>query len=136
MPTEKEKLDRIHHELVQAIENMSPDELQQNLIDDGEDPEQIVELHRKLITSAIAKSRRSVLLDARMALNKDRRTATAVKLPSTPAARSAELARLLNEPNVPRTLAARAGTGEDMTDAEISSLLTDLLELGVGKAAD
>jgi len=136
MPTEREKLDRIHHELVQAIEEMSPDELRQSLIDDGEDPEQLVELHRKLMTSAIAKSRRSVLLDARTALDKDRRTATVVKLPSTPAARSAELARLLNEPNVPRTLAARAGTGEKMTDAEISSLLADLLELGVGKATD
>jgi len=136
MPTEKEKLDRIHNALIQAIDEMSPEELRQHFADDGEDPDEVVEQHRKLISSAIAKSRRTALSDARAALDNDRRTAEIVKLPSTPEARLAELQRLLNDPSTPRTLAARAGTGEQMTDAEVSSLIANLLELGVGKAAD
>ncbi len=136
MPTEKEKLDRIHHALIQAIEEMSPEELRQHLADDGEDPDEIVEQHRKLVSSAIAKSRRIALNDARAALDNDRRTAKTVSLPSTPEARQAELQRLLSDPSAPRTLAARAGTGEQMSDAEVSSLIANLLELGVGKASD
>ena len=136
MSTEKEKLDRIHHALIEAIEEMSPEELRQHLADDGVDPDEIVEQHRKLVSSAIAKSRRIALSEARDALNNDRRIAKIVKLPSTPEARLAELQRLLSDPSTPRTLAARAGTGEQMSDVEVSSLIENLLELGVGKASD
>jgi hypothetical protein len=136
MPTEKEKLDRIHLALIEAIEEMSPEELRQHLANDGEDPDEIVERHRKIVSSVVAKSRRGALLEARAALDDNRHATKLVKLPSTPAARLVELRRLLSDPSTPRTLAARAGTGEQMSDAEVSSLIANLLELGVGKKAD
>ena len=48
------KLNRIHDAILQSILEMTPEELRQSFIDDGEDPDKIVAEQRAMIASLIA----------------------------------------------------------------------------------
>lgn len=130
MVGEKEKLDRIHQAILETILEESPEELRQGLIEQGDDPDRIVDEQREMIASAIAQFRRTRLMAARAAWDIERQNVRKFRLPASPAERKTELDRIMKSPNAPQTLAARSDNGQEMSDEEITSLLEDLLELG------
>ena len=130
MAGEKERLDRIRLAVLETILEESPEEQHQALLEQGDDPALVVDEQQKLIATAIATSRRRQLSDARDAWDLERQSRQVFQLPSSPAARKAELDRIMKSSSAPQTLAARSDNGQEMSDAEVTSLLQDLLELG------
>jgi hypothetical protein len=131
MPNEKDKLDRIFDELTQEILSSSAEDIRESFSANGEDPDEIAKRNHAALSSVIAKARRRRLDAARKAFDQEARMRSQLTVPGSSEERRRRLASLLSKPSVPRTLAARSATGEEMSDDEVSSLLDNLVELGI-----
>jgi hypothetical protein len=131
MINEKEKLNRIYEELAHQILETSSEELRDSFTEMGEDPDAVVSKNQTALASAIAKSRRRRLEAARAALNEENADRGRKILQIPTGDRRKRLSAILSNPNIPQTLAARSATGDAMSDEEVDSLLSDLLELGI-----
>lgn len=131
MTSEKDKLNRIYDELAHQTLEATPEELKNDFIEIGVNPDEIVAKNKQALASSIARSRRRRLEMARSGLNEERAKQSAKVLQIPVGQRRSKLTSILSNPDIPQTLAARSATGSAMSDEEVDSLLGDLLELGI-----
>jgi len=129
--TDREKFERTTAAIDDAIFAASREELEAEYRELGMDPAEAIARARKQIASAIAASGKKAMQAAkqRVELAKERAPRLAIAASTDPAAMRAKLTRLLRQPGVPTTLAARQG--KEMSDRDVESLIADLAELGI-----
>jgi hypothetical protein len=125
------KLDRLGEALAKDLDKLSGNELSEEIAADDDDGEKTVARMRNLIESAIAESGRRRLARARQAYDaiERKQRAKVIQLPlDRKKALVAHFAHSASALPERLTLAAR---NEDNSEADLDSLLEDLLELGV-----
>lgn len=126
--SKREELFDLTDNVVDAILNMSDDELDAELEREGIAPEDAVKAFDSLVDSARMKAGQKSLLRAREEVDADQRSVRSCRL------RSAEEARALVEraaKELPQmTKAARNAKSGVMSDGDVFDLLDDLEELG------
>ena len=124
------KLDRLGEALAKDLDRLSADQLSEELAAEG-DIEKTVGHMRNLVESAIAEGGRRRLARARQAYDaiEGKQRSKVIQLPlNRKKALIADFARSAEALPERLTLAAR---NEDNSEADLDSLLEDLLELGV-----
>ena len=129
--SDREKFERTAAAIDDAIFVASREELEAEYRELGMDPAEAIARARKMVASAITTSGKKAMQAARerVRLAKERAPRLAIAASTDAPAMRAKLARLLRQPGVPTTLAAREG--KEMSDRDVESLIADLAELGI-----
>ena len=128
-PTKEAALPAVAEELVEDLLATPDDEVLAEVRASGSDPEVAAAEVRRRIQGAVAQRRRNKLAAARKDYDASAAAARRQVLAHGNAdVMRAKVTRLLMNPNVPSTLAARFGKGS--SEADLASLLSDLEELG------
>lgn len=127
--SKREELFNLADNVVDAILNMSDEEIQADLKEEGISAEDAGKAFDSLLDSARLKAGRKALAKARKAMEEDQKTQRRRQVVSAEEARAIIARAALEHPQM--TQAARNAKSGDMSDSEVFDLLDDLLELGV-----
>lgn len=128
----RSKLKTLYANLAQGVEDASPDELLAEAKAEGQDIEQVANGVRATLLGAVRSFEQRSLHAARDGYRKrstelrNRR----IVLPSTPAARLALLMKAASSDERVAKVTARFRDFKDLSDEDVQSALSDLMELG------
>ena len=127
---ERESLDRLANALVDDILEISDEELLAEVLDDGDDPDEIAEDVRALFERTLQEEGKARLAAARKAVAESWWKGSAVVSIDPAARRRRYESMIADDPELSAklTMAARKGEGQSERDAD--SAIEDLAELG------